>query len=114
MINNVICIFFLVDATGGRDLQGHPLVTLPSQRYPSLVQLNQADVLKLLKYLAFLSRFGHSFIIYLHVLCNIITITMIITIAIMITIMIIIIIFIMSVMYNLMAFFAMFHSVFKT
>ena len=112
MINNVICIFFLVDATGGCDLQGHPLVTLPSQRYPSLVQLNQADVLKLLKYLAFLSRFGHSFIIYLHVLCNIITITMIITIAIMITIMIIIII--MSVMLNLMAFFAMFHSVFKT
>lgn len=113
MINNVICIFFLVDATGGRDLQGHPLVTLPSQRYPSLVQLNQADVLKLLKYLGFLSRFGHSFIIYLLVLCNIITITMIITIAIMITIMIIIII-IMSVMLNLMAFFAMFHSVFKT
>ncbi|KAL9979494.1 hypothetical protein ACROYT_G017168 [Oculina patagonica] len=42
--------------SGGCDLQGHPLVTLPSQRYPDLVQLNQADVIRLLKYLAFLSR----------------------------------------------------------
>ncbi|KAJ7357571.1 hypothetical protein OS493_024379 [Desmophyllum pertusum] len=39
--------------SGGCDLQGHRLVTLPSQRYPSLVQLNQSDVIKLLKYLAF-------------------------------------------------------------
>ena len=54
--------FLLVVVAGGHDLQGHPLVTLPSQRYPSLVQLNQADVIKLLKYLAFLSRFGHNFI----------------------------------------------------
>jgi len=42
--------------SGGHDLQGHPLVMMPSQRYPSLVQFNQADVIKLLKYLAFLSR----------------------------------------------------------
>lgn len=51
--------------SGGCDLQGHPLVTLPSQRYPSLVQLNQADVIRLLKYLAFLSRFGHNFMMYI-------------------------------------------------
>ncbi|PFX33495.1 Actin, nonmuscle [Stylophora pistillata] len=42
--------------SGGCDLQGHPLVILPSQRYTNLVQLNQADVIRLLKYLAFLSR----------------------------------------------------------
>lgn len=42
--------------SGGCDLHGHPLVILPSQRYPNLVQLNQADVIRLLKYLAFLSR----------------------------------------------------------
>ena len=49
--------------TGGCDLHGHPLVILPSQRYPNLVQLNQADVIRLLKYLAFLSRFGIIFLI---------------------------------------------------
>ena len=38
-------------------MQGHPLVTLPPQRYASLVQLSQADVVRLLKYLAFLARF---------------------------------------------------------
>ena len=44
-------------AAGGCDLQGHPLVTLSSQRYSSLVLLNPADVIRLLKYLAFLARF---------------------------------------------------------
>lgn len=42
--------------SGGCDLEGHPLVTLPSQRYSGLVQLNQADVVRLLRYLAFLAR----------------------------------------------------------
>ena len=53
--------------TGGCDLQGHPLVILPSQRYPNLVQLSQAEVIRLLKYLAFLSRFDNNFIMIIKV-----------------------------------------------
>lgn len=42
--------------SGGFDLKGHPLLTLPSQRYSNLVRSGKGDVLQLLKYLSFLAR----------------------------------------------------------
>ena len=67
-------------------------MTLPSQRYPSLVQLNQADVIKLLKYLAFLSRFGHNFITTNIIIIVIMMLMIIIIIIVMIMIMMLMVI----------------------
>jgi len=46
----------IVILSGGFDLKGRPVLTLPSNHYSSLVQQSKADVLRLLKYLSFLAR----------------------------------------------------------